>query len=190
MILAKELLGNTPTIDSRHGCELVVFCRLAFRAGGQPEKRLLLAHHRSLDCLHVPAKQLPSRAPVLPSRSHRNGNKSETQGVRRWAARGQGTSSQFACARRQVQVEYFLLAGCASRHRAKLGLRPVRCAYPHAVRLLRPLPPVDGFVGIDRIDSTKRQYCLLNCLPCCATCNFMKGYIEHHVGRHIRIKLL
>ena len=54
---------------------------LAFRAGGQPEKRLLLAHHRSLDWLHVPAKQLPSRAPVLPSRSHRNGNKSETQGA-------------------------------------------------------------------------------------------------------------
>ncbi len=54
---------------------------LAFRAGGQPEKRLLRAHHRSLNCLHVPAKQLPSRAPVLPSRSHRNGNKSETQGA-------------------------------------------------------------------------------------------------------------
>ena len=80
---------------------------LAFRAGGQPEKQLLLAHHRSLDCLHVPAKQLPSRAPpVLPSRSHRNGNTSVTQGVRRWAARGQGPSSQVACARRQAQVEY------------------------------------------------------------------------------------
>ena len=50
--------------------------------------------------------------------------------------------------------------------------------------------PLDGFVGIDRIDSTKRQYCLLNCLPCCATCNFMKGSIDHHVGRHIRITLL
>ena len=47
--------------------------------------------------------------------------------------------------------------------------------------------PLDGFVGIDRIDSTKRQYCLLNCLPCCATCNFMKGSIDHHVFlRHVR----
>ncbi len=67
---------------------------LAFRAGGQTEKRLLLADHRSLDCLHVPAKQLPSRAPVLPSRSHRKGNQSETQGVRRWAARGQASRSR------------------------------------------------------------------------------------------------
>ncbi len=47
--------------------------------------------------------------------------------------------------------------------------------------------PLDGFVGIDRIDSTKRQYCLQNCLPCCATCNFMKGSIDHHVFlRHVR----
>jgi hypothetical protein len=38
-------------------------------------------------------------------------------------------------------------------------------------------------VGIDRIDSTKRQYCLQNCLPCCATCNFMKGSIDHHPSR-------
>ena len=49
-------------------------------------------------------------------------------------------SSQVACARRQAQVEYVQLAGCASRHRAMLELRPVRCADPHAVRLLWPLP--------------------------------------------------
>jgi hypothetical protein len=47
--------------------------------------------------------------------------------------------------------------------------------------------PSDEFVGIDRIDSTKRQYCLLHCLPCCATCNFMKVSIDHHVFlRHVR----
>lgn len=200
----------------RHGCELVVFCRrmyqwyggfmvpasLAFRAGGQPEKRLLLAHHRSLDCLHVPAKQLPSRAPVLPSRSHRNGNKSETQGVRRWAARGQGPSSQVACARRQAQVEYVQLAGCASRHRAMLELRPVRCAYPHAVRLLWPLPV--GWVRGHRPHRQHQAAVLPAKLPA-VLCNvqFHEGFhrppclppsrasnrIVAH-GRHIRIKLL
>jgi hypothetical protein len=51
---------GTSSGTPRHGCELVVFCQrmyqwwyggfmvaasLAFRAGGQPEKGLLLAHH-------------------------------------------------------------------------------------------------------------------------------------------------
>ncbi len=147
---------------------------LAFRAGDQPTKRLLLAHHRSLDCLHVPAKQLPSRAPpVLPSRSHCNGNKrSETQGVRRWAARGQGPSSKVARV-----CETSSTSGVRSTRRlrvAMLELRPVRCAYPPAERLLWPLPA--RWMGSSALTApTKRQYCLLNCLPCCATCNFMKG---------------
>ena len=159
-------------------------------------------HQNSLDCLHVPAKQLPSRAPVLPSRSHRNGNKSETQGVRRWAARGQGPSSQVACARRQAQVEYVQLAGCASRHRAMLELRPVRCAYPHAVRLLWPLPV--GWVRGHRPHRQHQAAVLPAKLPA-VLCNvqFHEGFhrppclppsrasnrIVAH-GRHIRIKLL
>jgi hypothetical protein len=32
-----------------------------------------------------------------------------------------------------------------------------------------------AFVGIDRINSAVRMYGLTNCVPCCATCNFMKG---------------
>jgi hypothetical protein len=163
---------------------MVPAASLAFRAGGQPEKRLLLAHHRSLDCLHVPAKQLPSRAPVLPSRSHRNGNESETQGVRRWAARGQAARSRV----RDVKHKWSTFNSQAARRGIAQCLN-----YDQYVVLIR-MPcaycghcPLDGFVGIDRIDSTKRQYCLLNCLPCCATCNFMRGSIDHHVFlRHVR----
>jgi hypothetical protein len=39
-------------------------------------------------------------------------------------------------------------------------------------------------IGVDRVDSSK-QYCTDNCVPCCKTCNFMKGsinintFIEH-----------
>ena len=36
------------------------------------------------------------------------------------------------------------------------------------------------YVGIDRIDSDKREYCLSNCVPCCSACNFMKGATRHH----------
>ena len=32
-----------------------------------------------------------------------------------------------------------------------------------------------ALVGIDRIDSAVRRYALANCVPCCATCNFIKG---------------
>ena len=31
------------------------------------------------------------------------------------------------------------------------------------------------FVGIDCISSAVRRYALTNCVPCCATCNFIKG---------------
>ena len=37
------------------------------------------------------------------------------------------------------------------------------------------------FVGIDRIDSDKRKYCLSNCVPCCSACNFMKGSLPHRI---------
>ena len=63
--------------------------------------------------------------------------KASDDGLREAKAR---PPSQVACARRQAKVKYVQLAGCASRHRAMLELRPVRCAYPHAVRLLWPLP--------------------------------------------------
>jgi hypothetical protein len=32
-----------------------------------------------------------------------------------------------------------------------------------------------ALVGIDHIDSDVRRYNLANCVPCCATCNCMKG---------------
>ena len=34
-----------------------------------------------------------------------------------------------------------------------------------------------GNMGIDRIDSSDRTYDLTNCVPCCATCNFVKGFL-------------
>ena len=40
-------------------------------------------------------------------------------------------------------------------------------------------PSNTKFVGIDRIDSDMRVYCLSNCVPSCATCNFMKGAMSH-----------
>jgi hypothetical protein len=38
-----------------------------------------------------------------------------------------------------------------------------------------------GNMGIDRIDSSVRTYALNNCVPCCATCNFMKGSLPTDV---------
>ena len=35
-------------------------------------------------------------------------------------------------------------------------------------------------IGVDRIDSSQREYTLTNCVPCCSKCNFMKGNLEHH----------
>ena len=36
-------------------------------------------------------------------------------------------------------------------------------------------------VGIDRIDSSVREYSLRNCVPSCSTCNFMKGSLDPRV---------
>ena len=109
---------------------------LAFRAGGQPEKRLLLAHHwtgftfQPNNFLH--ARQSYHHAATAMETNRKR--KASDDGLREAKAR---PPSQVACARRQAQVEYVQLAGCASRHRAMLELRPVRCSYPH---LLFPLP--------------------------------------------------
>ena len=35
-------------------------------------------------------------------------------------------------------------------------------------------------IGVDRIDSSRREYTLSNCVPCCSTCNFMKGRLDHN----------
>ncbi len=76
----------------------------------------------------------PSQKPGLSSRPGKNNFlhaptitqppqwKQMVGSVTRWAAGGQGAPSQVACARRQAQVEYFQLAGRASRHRAKLSV--------------------------------------------------------------------
>jgi hypothetical protein len=205
----------------RHGCELVVFCRrmyqwyvwwihgacLACLSSWWPTRKTV-ASRLSLDWLHVPAKQLPTRAPVLPSRSHRTRatametnrkRKASDDGLREAKAR---PPSQVACARRQAQVEYVQLAGCASRHRATLELRPVRCAYPHAVRLLLPLSV--GWVRGHRPHRQHQAAVLPAKLPA-VLCNaqFHEGFhrppclppsrasnrIVAH-GRHIRIQLL
>ena len=212
--LENQEFGRSRTLLSEIGhdqpaalcnCELVVFCRrmyqwyggfmvpasLAFRAGGQPEKRLLLAHHRSLDCLHVPAKQLPSRAPVLPSpRDHHAATAMETKRKRKASDDGlrEAKARPPRSRVRDVKHKWSTFNSQAARRGIAQCLN-----YDQYVVLIR-MPcaycghcPLDGFVGIDRIDSTKRQYCLLNCLPCCATCNFMKGSIDHHVFlRHVR----
>ena len=47
----------------------------------------------------------------------------------------------------------------------------------------RPAGSSEGprrLVGVDRIDSGNRHYCLYNCVPCCSKCNFMKGSLDHH----------
>ncbi len=125
--------------------------------------------------------------------------KASDDGLREAKAR---PPSQVACARRQAKVKYVQLAGCASRHRAMLELRPVRCAYPHAVRLLWPLPV--GWVRGHRPHGQHQAAVLPAKLPA-VLCNvqFHEGFrpppclppsrasnrIVAH-GRHIRITLL
>jgi hypothetical protein len=47
------------------------------------------------------------------------------------------------------------------------------------------LEPLDGFGGIDRIDS-KNGYYPQNCRPCCAVCNIMKWNLsDKHFHEHI-----
>ena len=36
-----------------------------------------------------------------------------------------------------------------------------------------------NLIGVDRIDSSRREYALPNCVPCCSKCNFMKGQLDH-----------
>ena len=36
-------------------------------------------------------------------------------------------------------------------------------------------------VGIDRIESSVKEYSLQNCVPSCSTCNFMKGALDSRV---------
>ena len=73
--------------------------------------------------------------------------------------------------RQSSQVEFLQDAGGSTQHRPAVDVRAILRHRQDAVQLLWH----GGPRGLDRIDSSVRTYALNNCVPCCATCNFIKG---------------